>query len=96
MLLADLPLMVGIGVTGALRQYLITEAFRSAPASVVAPFEYTALLWGVMLDLAIWHVLPDGITLIGGAIVIGAGLFLIARERREQSKTSAQSRLSHS
>ena len=39
-------------------------------------------MWGVLLDLAIWHVLPDGITLIGGTIVIGAGLFLIERERR--------------
>jgi drug/metabolite transporter (DMT)-like permease len=77
-----LPLMVGIGVSGALGQNFITQAFRHAPASVVTPFEYTALVWGVLLDLAIWHVLPDGITLMGGTIVIGAGLFLIERERR--------------
>jgi drug/metabolite transporter (DMT)-like permease len=49
----------------------------------VAPFEYTALLWGVALDLAIWRVLPGGTTLAGGTIVIAAGLYLIARERRE-------------
>jgi hypothetical protein len=49
--------------------------------SVIAPFEYTACC-GRVLDLAIWHVLPDGITLVGGAIVIGAGLYLIERERR--------------
>ena len=96
MLLSDLPLIVGIGFLGATAQHLITEAFRSAPASVVAPFEYTALLWGVLLDLVIWNVLPGAITLVGGAVVICAGLYLIARERREQSKTSAQSRLSHS
>jgi drug/metabolite transporter (DMT)-like permease len=96
MLLSDLPLIVGIGFLGATAQHLITEAFRSAPASVVAPFEYTALLWGVMLDLVIWKVLPGAITLAGGAVVICTGLYLIARERREQSKTSAQSRLSHS
>jgi drug/metabolite transporter (DMT)-like permease len=79
------PLFVGIGVTGALGQHLITEAFRHAPAAVVAPFEYTALLWGVALDLVIWRVLPGAVTLAGGAIVIGAGLYLLRREARSRS-----------
>jgi drug/metabolite transporter (DMT)-like permease len=77
------PLLVGVGITGALGQHLITEAFRHAPAAVVAPFEYTALLWGVTLDLVIWRVLPGAVTLAGGTIVIGAGLYLLARERRQ-------------
>jgi drug/metabolite transporter (DMT)-like permease len=68
------PLFAGIGLTGALGQHFITEAFRHARAAVVAPFEYTALLWGATLDLAIWGVLPVTITLAGGGIVIGAGL----------------------
>jgi drug/metabolite transporter (DMT)-like permease len=84
MVLADLPLLLGIGVFGSIAQYLITEAFRNAPASVVAPFEYTALLWGVLLDLVVWKVLPGAITLLGGAVVIGAGLHLIARERQSR------------
>jgi len=79
------PLFVGIGLTGALAQHLITEAFRHAPVAVVAPFEYTALLWGVALDLAIWGVLPGTVTLAGGAIVIGAGLYLLRREARSRS-----------
>jgi len=79
------PLFVGVGVTGALGQHFITEAFRHAPAAVVAPFEYTALLWGVALDLVIWHVLPGAVTLGGGAIVIGAGLYLLRREARSRS-----------
>jgi len=78
------PLFVGIGVTGALGQHFITEAFRNAPAAIVAPFEYTALLWGVALDLVVWRVLPGGVTLAGGAIVIGAGLYLMARERHSR------------
>jgi drug/metabolite transporter (DMT)-like permease len=77
------PLFIGVGVMGALGQHFITEAFRHAPAAVVAPFEYTALLWGVALDLVIWRVLPGAVTLGGGAIVIGAGLYLLARERRQ-------------
>jgi drug/metabolite transporter (DMT)-like permease len=90
MLLTDLPLIVGVGFLGATAQHLITEAFRSAPASIVAPFEYTALLWGVMLDLAIWQVVPGAITLVGGAVVIAAGLYLIARERRAPLAAEAE------
>jgi drug/metabolite transporter (DMT)-like permease len=75
-------LLVGVGISGALGQHFITEAFRHAPAAVVTPFEYTALLWGVALDFAIWRVLPGTVTLVGGALVIGAGLYIIQRERR--------------
>jgi len=86
----DLPLMLGVGVCGALGQHFITVAFRSAPAAVVAPFEYTALLWGVLLDIAIWHAIPSALTVFGGSIVIGAGLYLIQRERR-QAAVAAES-----
>lgn len=74
------PWLVGIGLVGAGGQHFITEAFRHAPASVVVPFEYTALLWGVALDFTFWSVLPGVVTLAGGAVVIGAGLYLIRRE----------------
>jgi drug/metabolite transporter (DMT)-like permease len=75
-------LLAGVGLLGSLGQHFITEAFRNAPAAVVTPFEYTALLWGVLLDLAIWSVLPETVTLMGSTIVIAAGLYLISRERR--------------
>jgi len=83
---AHWPLLVGVGLLGSLGQHFITEAFRNAPASVVTPFEYTALLWGVLLDLVVWGVLPGAVTLVGGAIVIGAGLFLIRRETALRSR----------
>ena len=79
---ADLPWIVGVGACGAIAQFLVTEAFRRAPASVIAPFEYTALLWGLLLDLVIWHVLPTAITLAGGAIVVASGIYLIRRETK--------------
>jgi drug/metabolite transporter (DMT)-like permease len=81
---AHLPLIAGVGLSGALGQYFITVAFRNAPAAVVTPFEYTALVWGVTLDVAIWSVWPSAVTLAGGAIVIGAGLYVIGRERRTE------------
>jgi drug/metabolite transporter (DMT)-like permease len=78
--LADAHWVVGVGVCGAIAQFLITEAFRRAPASVIAPFEYTALVWGVLLDIVIWHKLPNAITIAGAMVVIGAGIYLIRRE----------------
>jgi len=74
-------LIAGVGLAGALGQYAITEAFRLGQASLIAPLEYTALLWGVLLDLTIWGVLPDAITWIGSAIIIASGLYLLRRER---------------
>ena len=83
---AHWPLLAGVGLFGSLGQHFITEAFRNAPASVVTPFEYTALVWGVLLDLVVWGVLPGAVTLVGGAIVIGAGLYLIRHEARLRSR----------
>ena len=74
-------MLAGIGVTGALGQYAITEAFRVGEASLIAPLEYTALAWGVLLDLALWRTLPDGVTWIGAAIIIASGIYLVRRER---------------
>ena len=78
---ADAWVIAGVGVTGFLGQVAITEAFRSGEASVVAPFEYSALAWGLGLDLMIWGVLPDGWTFFGAGIIVGSGLYLVHRER---------------
>jgi len=48
---------------------------------VVAPFEYTALLWGVSIDWMLWNALPSSRVYVGGGIVIASGLYLIWRER---------------
>ncbi len=47
-----------LGLFGALGQHFITEAFRNAPASVIAPFEYTAMLWAVAIDWLFWSTCP--------------------------------------
>ena len=73
-------LILGLGLAGALGQYLITEAFRLGEASLLAPLEYTALVWGVLLDLAFWGVLPGMVTWAGAAIIVASGLYLIRRE----------------
>jgi len=77
----DLWLIAGIGVVGALGQYAITLAFRHGEASLLAPLEYTALVWGVLLDAFVWGVLPDAAVWIGAAIIVASGLYLLRRER---------------
>ncbi|HJW47143.1 MAG TPA: DMT family transporter [Lysobacter sp.] len=77
----DVWLIAGIGVAGALGQYTITEAFRLGEASLIAPLEYTALVWGVLLDATLWGVLPDAVTWIGAGIIVASGLYLLRRER---------------
>jgi drug/metabolite transporter (DMT)-like permease len=73
-------IIAGIGLTGALGQVALTHAFRLGEASQIAPFEYVGLIWVVMLDLAIWNVLPDSMTWVGGAIIVASGLYLVRRE----------------
>ena len=78
---SDLWVIAGVGVSGSLAQVALTEAFRRGEASLIAPFEYSALVWGVCLDLALWHVLPDGVTSIGAGIIVVSGLYLLKREK---------------
>jgi drug/metabolite transporter (DMT)-like permease len=77
----DALVLLGIGVFGGVAQILLTDSYRHAPASVVAPFSYTAMIWAVVLGYFMFAELPAPIVLAGAAIVIAAGLFVIFRER---------------
>ncbi|HET9034505.1 MAG TPA: DMT family transporter [Dokdonella sp.] len=77
----DWSILFGLAISGALGQYAITEAFRCSEASVIAPLDYTALIWGVGFDWLIWHTTPDRMMLAGAAIIVASGLYLIRRER---------------
>jgi len=58
------------------------SAMRHGDIGMVAPFRYTSLLWAIVLGLVVFGDLPDGWTFLGAAIVVGAGLFTLWRERR--------------
>ncbi|MCG8433963.1 MAG: DMT family transporter [Gammaproteobacteria bacterium] len=73
-----------LGVAGALGQYLLTEAFSRAEASAVAPFEYTALFWGLLFDAFIWHSLPEIHVYAGATIIIMSGVYIL---RHQHSRT---------
>ncbi len=73
--------LAAVGVVSGLAQMLMTEGYRSGQASVVAPFEYGAILYTTLMGIVIWGEWPDGFTLAGIAIIVGAGLYLWRTER---------------
>ena len=74
--------LVAAGFCGGVAQILMTEAYRHAEASTVAPFEYTSMILGIIVGYMAFDDLPTIHTLIGGAIVVAAGIFIIWRERQ--------------
>jgi len=84
--LDHLPLFLGMAVFGSIGITLIGHAFRLAPAAIVAPFDYTALLWASLLGWLVWGELPDGWTYVGAAIIIASGVYIVLRETRMARK----------
>lgn len=80
-------LFLGAGVLGAIAQLLIAYALKIGEASIVSPFNYTAIIWGIVVDLAIWSVYPSNWTLGGAAIITIAGLYIFHREGRPVKDT---------
>ena len=83
------PWIVLLGVTGAVGQYLLTLAFRSAQAQVLAPLEYTALGWGMLFDWLLWMTAPNARMLIGASVIVASGLYVIHREATLQPRVPA-------
>jgi len=69
-----------LALSGFFGQLAITRAFSTGKASIVAPFEYSALAWGVAIDWVLWQALPDRYTLLGAGIIIASGIYLVRRE----------------
>ncbi len=74
--------LIATGLLGGLAHILLTESYRFAPASVVAPFDYTAMIWAFLIGYWFFGELPNIYIYIGGAIVAASGLFVIWRERQ--------------
>jgi len=82
-------LVAGVGLFGALGQFAITEAFSRGEASVIAPLEYTALIWGLGLDAFVWGELPGPSTWVGAAVIVACGIYLIRAERGRAKAVAA-------
>jgi drug/metabolite transporter (DMT)-like permease len=77
---AQWALLVGIGLVSALAQLLMTEAYRRGEPTLLAPFEYAAILWTTAMGALIWGEWPDGWDFAGIAILVAAGLYIWHRE----------------
>lgn len=75
-----LGLLIVAGLIGGVGQLFLTEALRQAPIGVIAPFDYTQLIWATGLGLVIWGELPHPLTLVGAVIVAGSGVYILNRE----------------
>ncbi len=78
----DLWLFLAIALFGTAGMTMMTQAVRMAPAVIVAPLDYTGLLWATLLGWLIWRETPDSMTWLGAAIIIASGVFTIFRARR--------------
>ena len=78
----DLWLFAAIAVFGTAGMTLMTQAFRLAPAAIVAPFDYTGLIWATAFGWLIWTEVPDATAFVGAAVIIASGVFVIWREGR--------------
>ena len=80
--LADAVLLIVIGILGGIGQILLTLSYRHADTSVIAPFEYTTMLWAVLIGWFAFSQLPQATVVAGGLIVAAAGCFVLWRERQ--------------
>ena len=78
----QLAALICLGIFGGLAHILLTESYRYAAASVVAPFDYTAMVWAFLLGYVFFKEVPTLPVYIGSGIVAAAGLFVIYRERQ--------------
>ncbi|UEM02872.1 DMT family transporter [Skermanella rosea] len=85
----DLPgfgLLAAVGILGGVAQIMMTQAFRSAPAAVLAPFEYTAMIWAVLFGYLVFADVPTSAVITGALIVSASGLYILHRETRRQPR----------
>jgi len=78
----DLALMALVGVVSMFCYVLITRALALARAAVLAPLQYSAILWASLMGFVVWRDTPTWPIILGNAVIIGGGLFLLAKTRQ--------------
>ena len=78
----ELAALIALGVLGGLAHIMLTESYRYASASLIAPFDYSSMLWAFVLGYALFGEVPTTYVFTGATIVAAAGLFVIWRERQ--------------
>jgi len=78
----QLAVLIGAGVIGGLAHIVLTTSYRYAPASLVAPLDYTTMIWAFVFGYFLFEELPTIYVFVGGAIVAASGIFVVWRERQ--------------
>lgn len=79
-------LLVVTGAVAGFAQFTLYEGMKRAPASLIAPFEYTSLVWAFAIGFSIWGDVPRPEVVVGATLIVGAGLLTILGERRRQRR----------
>lgn len=80
--MTTLALLILAGLIGGVGQLFLTEAIRRAPVAVVAPFDYTQLVWASLIGFLVWDETPRLATLMGALVVAGSSIYILLRETR--------------
>jgi drug/metabolite transporter (DMT)-like permease len=81
----DLSLLALLGVVAMLAHVCVNRAFKLADAAIIAPFNYTLLLWAVVFGWLVFGDIPRLSIVVGAAIIVGAGIFIFFREQQRRT-----------
>lgn len=84
----EIPLLFGVGLSGAAAQWLLSIAFRNAPAAIVTVFNYSSIIWAILFGWLIWNEWPLPLVFVGAAVVIASNILVIWRESRLLSQNA--------
>jgi len=80
--MAEIPLLFGVGLSGAVAQWLLSTAYHHAPAAIVTVFNYSNIVWATLFGWLIWNDWPLPAVFAGAAVVIASNLLMVWRESR--------------
>lgn len=89
---AEIPLLFGVGFSGAMAQWLLSTAFRNAPAATVTVFNYSGIVWSMLFGWLIWNDWPMPTVLAGAVVVVASNILMIWRESRVRAITDSRIR----
>jgi drug/metabolite transporter (DMT)-like permease len=81
----DLWVFLLVGVSGSVGQFCLNQAFRYSEVSLLAPIDYTGLVWAILFGWALWSQLPSITVITGSLIVVGSTLYIVNRERKKHA-----------
>jgi S-adenosylmethionine uptake transporter len=82
---SDFWIFLLVGVTGSVGQFCLNQAFRYSQASMLAPIDYTGLIWGILFGWMLWDQLPTVTVIAGALIVVASTLYIVNRERKKHA-----------